>query len=112
MKLIIDIPKELFNIAKDGMLSEIQSMFICGSVTQGTPLLEGEPKWITVTERLPKEDDEYLCTIQTRSIYTDKVIDTYVNFCNFMDGGWGVFDDETVIAWMPLPEPYKAESEE
>lgn len=70
--------------------------------------LLAQTRWISVTERLPEEDDEYLCTIQTRSIYANKVIDTYINFCNFMDGGWGVFDDETVIAWMPLPEPYKA----
>ena len=38
MKIVIDIPEELFNIAKDGMLNEIQSMFICGSVIQGKPL--------------------------------------------------------------------------
>lgn len=41
MKLVIDIPEKLFNIAKDGMLNEIQSMFICGSVSQGTPLPKG-----------------------------------------------------------------------
>ena len=74
--------------------------------------LREQTKMIPVMKRLPEEDGEYLCTIQTRSIYTDKFIDTYINFCDFMDGGWGVFDDETVVAWMPLPEPYKAESED
>lgn len=50
MKLIIDIPEELFNIAKDGMLNEIQSMFICGSVTQGTPLPKGHGRLIDARE--------------------------------------------------------------
>lgn len=50
MKIVIDIPEELFNIAKDGMLSEIQSMFICGSVTQGTPLPKGHGRLIDARE--------------------------------------------------------------
>ena len=41
MQIVIDIPEELFNIAKDGMLNEIQSMFIVGSVVLGTPLPKG-----------------------------------------------------------------------
>ena len=41
MQIVIDIPEKLFNIAKDGMLNDIQSMFICGSVSQGTPLPKG-----------------------------------------------------------------------
>ena len=71
-----------------------------------------EQRWIPVSERLPEEDGEYLCTVQTHDIDTDNVIDEYINFCDFIDSGWCVFDDETVVAWMPLPEPYREESEE
>ena len=70
------------------------------------------PMWISVREMLPEEADEYLCTIQTRDIDADRVIDEYINFCDFMDGSWGVSYNETVTAWMPLPKPYKAESED
>lgn len=64
--------------------------------------LEQEPKtwhWILVSERLPEEDGEYLVT----TINGD--VDIYVFHT------WGAKSPK-VIAWMPLPEPYKAESEE
>lgn len=38
MKLVIDIPDVVYKNAKDGMLDELQSLFICGSVTEGKPL--------------------------------------------------------------------------
>lgn len=60
--------------------------------------LEQEPKWIPVSERLPEEDGEYLVT----TINGD--VDIYVFHT------WGAKSPK-VIAWMPLPEPYKAESE-
>jgi len=46
MKIVIDIPEKLFNIAKDGMLNEIQSMFICGRIILGTPLPKGHGRLI------------------------------------------------------------------
>ena len=57
MKIVIDIPEELFNIAKDGMLNEIQSMFICGSVSQGTPLPKGHGDLIDRKELLRQPMD-------------------------------------------------------
>lgn len=37
MKLIINIPDEVYASAKNGELNEIQSMYICGSVCDGIP---------------------------------------------------------------------------
>ena len=54
-------------------------------------------RWIPVSERLPEEEGLYL-------VYTEE--QPFV--CSFEDGEF--FIDE-VLAWMPLPEPYKAESE-
>ena len=42
MKLIIDIPQALYDRATKGELTEIDSMFICGSTSNGIPL-EQEP---------------------------------------------------------------------
>ena len=62
------------------------------------PSIQPKAKWILVSERLPEEDELYL-------VYTEE--QPFV--CPFEDG---VFFIDDVIAWMPLPEPYKAESEE
>lgn len=74
--------------------------------------------WIPCSERLPEEEGWYLVTIQndkTRKRRTENDLfaigiaeahkHTPYKFCK--DG-----HRQTVIAWMPIPEPYKAESEE
>lgn len=64
-----------------------------------------EKDWIPVSKRLPKTDNPsegkgyYLTTTKNREVYCD-----YWNGENFDR-------TETVIAWMPLPKAYKAESE-
>lgn len=72
-------------------------------------------RWIPVEERLPKKDGRYLAYIINP--YDDKL--RYFMTCEYFVGGcYGGWcpDDETasdnVVAWMPLPEEYKAESEE
>ena len=62
------------------------------------PAYEPKTGWISVSERLPEKADLYLV--------------------NFDDGAYhlayfinGACDYSDVIAWMPLPEPYRAESE-
>ena len=69
--------------------------------------LREQTRWISVSERLPKiqnYSDYYLVTLKSG----------VVNIAMFIecDGKhwWTSYSD--VIAWMPLPEPYKAESEE
>lgn len=55
--------------------------------------------WIPVSERLPKEDGEYLVT----------TINGDVDIYEFHT--WGAKSPK-VIAWMPKPEPYKEEGKE
>lgn len=80
--------------------------------------------WIPVTERLPKEDGEYLVTYSvygTRLIrvlpYSNNLykIDNYdfsrsdkKGFYNF-DSDYGYCKRNDVIAWKPLPKPYEKE---
>lgn len=63
-----------------------------------------EPKWIPCSERLPKRDGDYLVTFHHK--WPDREYKT-VEVEEFRSGG---FDENLyvkVIAWMPLPEPYK-----
>ena len=63
------------------------------------------PAWIPCSERLPDEGEWLVC-------FDDGYITT-VNYCMVVDRmDWELWlDAGEPIAWMPLPEPYKAESE-
>ncbi len=69
-------------------------------------------EWISISTKLPEEYDCYLAT----------VIDGYVTEVTFVPynskgliGGWILCDadgvkklnDSDVVAWMPLPKPYR-----
>ena len=59
--------------------------------------LENNGKWIPVSERLPDED-----TV----VYLACCDDGYVASIMYSGGRW-LIDGNNIIAWMPLPEPYK-----
>ena len=60
--------------------------------------------WIPVSERLPKDNN---CVLVTR--------DGDIEFGKYEDGEWFFWldaywmDTDFVVAWMPLPEPYRGE---
>lgn len=68
-------------------------------------LLE-QTRWIPLSERLPKKGEQVLCCNNKSSVFTSAV--TYVS-----DDGYAYFGQHfDVIAWMPLPEPYKGKKRE
>lgn len=80
-------------------------------------LLE-QTQWIPVSERLPNDEDYVLVCYSNGNIRTAYYyIDTSVYETEFEDlceTGWYNYNedfmyDQDVIAWMPLPESYKAE---
>lgn len=81
--------------------------------------LKTQPKWIPVEERLPEEhecDDGYIEP-------SERVLVQLSNGSMKVSRYWGRVIDEpwmdlsypttlSVVAWMPLPQPYKSESED
>ena len=62
-----------------------------------------KPKWIPVTEGLPEKDGLYLVSVKNDHLRR------YSKTCWYSDKNW--FARHDVVAWQPLPQPYKAESE-
>ncbi|RGC23821.1 DUF551 domain-containing protein [Hungatella hathewayi] len=73
-------------------------------------------RWIPVSERLPEEQKFYLVTIAKNTGGHD------IEYCFYECGKWLMIADgnseentcweeevKKVVAWMPLPEPYKPE---
>ena len=103
-----------------------------GQVIKGIhnlPSVTPQPKiehWISVSERLPEEDGEYLLFGKIVEDDTEDIFIGMYDACAEKFGYWedyydrntlGFLDSELieynkVIAWMPLPKPYNEESED
>ena len=64
--------------------------------------------WIRTDNRLPDDQTRTLVTIKIPRKGKSVRSGFYINGCFFNDNGdvWNATDQE-VLAWMPLPEPYK-----
>lgn len=99
------------------------------AMDRAVELTKAAPKvgeWIPVSERLPEENGSYLCQI---NFANHEIIDVLffatnlykVDKWDFSDKkragfydceyDWGCFEVYDVIAWMPLPEPYRKDVE-
>ena len=63
-------------------------------------------RWIPCKERLPEKDGKYLVTVDIKWTGTD--LDFRPIVARFTNGVWMTYFFD-VIAWMPLPAPYKGE---
>ena len=93
-------------------------------VLEGLPSAQPEPRWIPCSERLPEEKDAGILKKLGTSKRSEYVLATVevkgermtVTACTY-DGKWDwnmkyAFPDYKIIAWMPLPEPYREERTE
>lgn len=70
--------------------------------------LREQSKWIPVSERLP-EYETYVLTCSSGGYIEIQSLETYGEYWENQKGDWSDLDE--IIAWMPLPKLYKAESE-
>ena len=78
------------------------------SINKAIDALEQEPKtkWIPVSERLPEETGTYITTLDYGE-YGLAVGQRY-----YYGKGLGWAEEDCVIAWQPLPEPYEPQGSE
>lgn len=88
---------------------KIRADKICAAFDMAVKALEREQRWIPVSERLPKKFESVLVCFKSQGGMTQIVSERLTN----MDGSnrWSALGGIEPIAWMPLPEPYKVESE-
>ena len=68
-------------------------------------LPSAQPRWIPCSERLPEKDGRYLVTCTKWGAWA---VDWNI-WCNDPKPSW--LWEQSVIAWMSLPEPYEADQE-
>ena len=102
-------------ISRQALKKSIEKLYRCdwktvketmniAQVINDLPSAEPEPKWIPVTEGLPEDGERVLITHRGgvsfgwyNGVYWERGASTYHRPL------------QTVIAWMPLPEPYRGE---
>lgn len=70
-----------------------------------------DKKWISCDKELPKEDGQYIATVKYKHV--DGYEDVYSETCEWYNGHFDTTgfsycgEVEKILAWMPLPEPFK-----
>ena len=113
--VIKDIPKysgKAIDEALDMAIKALEQRWIpvkWHDITEEEREKEGYPsEWVVLLDCiLPEDGEEILITTKYGSVEKDTA---YCDDGCYLDSCYDWVDD--VVAWMPLPEPYKAESEE
>ena len=114
--------EDVYDVLKKAIIAEMP-IYVFDKLWNGIrdlPSVEPERKWIPVTEKLPEEEKDVLVSVHFDG-YKSKIVNLpqsdYVEIANHIEGVWSSLSDEYkvvevnhhVIAWMPLPEPWRGE---
>ena len=97
-----------------------EGLKIARDIVEKVPSAEPGRKWIPVTEALPEEEKNVLVTVHFdgfKNAYINIPPSDYVDIASQYEGYWSSPSDEYkvaesrhhVIAWKPLPEPWRGE---
>ena len=70
-----------------------------------------EQKWVSVSERLPDEYGNYIADTKSGGIEECTYYPEKNRWSTCEADGITYLSESDVIAWMPLPEPYRGETE-
>ena len=90
---------ETTTIERDGYREQLSDV-----LTENTRLAEKIPHWISVNDRLPEEDGNYLAVMDGDLCGQEE---PFTSMCGIEKGKWD--EPNMVLYWMPLPEPPKEE---
>ena len=99
----------------DYLTSSYVGFEIAEDVVRGLPSAQPEPQWIPCSEWLPRGSYSDLVNVSIHDDSGDTPFD-YTS-CGWVttDGEYWIVDNEInnhVVAWMPLPEPWRGEEHE
>lgn len=109
------IPEITAEMFRNGCLESIEALMAEGEIYDID--YEPEPQWIPCSERLPYaeygESDNVLATCGYRDVEDGSI--RWIKTLYFNGGNWCYPTGETylekVYAWMPLPEPWRGDTE-
>ena len=116
-KLTLDTQKSIGALSELAYETGVQDGLIKANALNALKSLNNaDERWIPCSERLPKQENEE----QRRGVYLTTNAYGYVGvskyeFCgDFGFVGWGDNrpSDIRIVAWMPLPEPYKENNDQ
>ena len=125
----IDVAKDLIIPGAD-YLQHNQAVNNYAAELVQLPPAQPEQRWTLCSKQPPEEDGEYLVLYYTRSKFKPYVYDV-ISFANdlykideydfpdkkgqkgwfYCDRDYGYCEDNSVYAWMSLPEPWRGEQE-
>lgn len=119
----IDVIKKHYRICDDLLeVISYEDLFeVIAHEIERLPSAEPEQRWIPVSKRLPDEGERVLCT-HTGGLNPNRQVIEHIYQNGKFTLGWDMdmnpssptFGQRymgTVIAWMPLPEPYREDGE-
>lgn len=126
-----DCPKECFRAELQRDIEENRSKFVgipmtyahlsgtieCKLTKDTNKVWRGE--WVSCNDRLPEEDENVLVCVHFDAPNQHPNVGWYVDMASQLDGHWVSYSDEykiakdlhKVVAWMPLPEPWRGEED-